>query len=157
MEQSFGLSLASLGLASAVIGGAEISGELVVGWAVDHFGKRPVIITTGALTALTYLVMPLTQSSLTLALVGLFVVFFFFEITLVGGIPLMTELAPKARGVVMATGLAASGLGRAGGAWIGPLLRQGGAWGPGLFAGSAMLVAVLLLAVFIREAPAEPD
>jgi predicted MFS family arabinose efflux permease len=157
MENSFGLSLAGLGLASGVLGGAEICGELTAGWAVDRFGKRPIIITTGILTAVMYAVIPLARSSLAAALIALFFLFFFFEITIVGGIPLMTEVAPQARGVVMSTNLAASGLGRAAGALLGPVLWRGSLAGPGLAAALTMGVAVALLALFVTEASRRSD
>lgn len=152
MERSFGLSLTSLGVAAGVIGGAEVSGEIVVGWAVDHFGKRPVIITTGALTALLYVLIPFTSTALSPALATLFVLFLFFEITVVGGIPLMTELVPSARGVVMSMILAASALGRALGSWSGALIwRAGNFTTNGLVAAGVMVTAVLILTLFVRE------
>jgi predicted MFS family arabinose efflux permease len=95
METSFSLTLASLGLASGVIGGSEIIGETFAGWSVDRFGKRPVIITTAVLNGLLYVIIPHTSVSLTAALITLFCLFLTFEITLVGGMPLMTELVPK--------------------------------------------------------------
>jgi predicted MFS family arabinose efflux permease len=49
MKSSFDLSLINLGLATGIIGAAEIAGEVTVGVAVDRLGKRPVVITTGLL------------------------------------------------------------------------------------------------------------
>jgi SHS family lactate transporter-like MFS transporter len=152
MEEQFGLGLASLGLATAVLGGAEIVGELVAGVAVDRFGKRPVIITTGALTGLAYMVVPYTSRSLPLALLTLFLVFFVFEITVVGGVPLMTEVVPSARTVVLSIVVASGSLGRMLGALVGPILWQrAGMGGNMLVAGVVMWVAVLLLAGRVRE------
>lgn len=153
METSFGLTLATLGFASAIIGGSEIAGETFAGWSVDRFGKRPVIITTGSLNALLYFILPFTSASLTTALIGLFVLFIMFEITVVGGMPLMTELVPKQRTVVMAMVVAASSIGRAVGALTGPLFLE---WGGFVMSGvvSALLMgtAVIILALWIREA-----
>jgi predicted MFS family arabinose efflux permease len=152
MEEQFGLGLASLGLATAVLGGAEIAGELLAGVAVDRFGKRPVIITTGALTGLAYLLVPYTSRSLPLALLTLFFVFLVFEITVVGGVPLMTEVVPSARTVVLSVVLAAGSLGRMLGALAGPILWQrSGMGGNMLVAGLIMWLAVLLLAGRVRE------
>lgn len=152
METSFSLSLASLGLASGVIGGSEIIGETFAGWSVDRFGKRPVIITTGVLNGLLYVLIPHTSGSLTAALITLFFLFLTFEITLVGGMPLMTELVPRARGVVMTMVLAAMSMGRLVGATLGPLiwLRGGFVWS-GLASGLMMGTAVLILFLWIRE------
>ncbi len=152
METSFNLTLASLGLASGVIGGSEIIGETFAGWSVDRFGKRPVIITTGILNGLLYVLIPHTSASLTAALLTLFFLFLTFEITLVGGMPLMTELIPKSRGVVMTMVLAAMSMGRLLGSTIGPViwLRGGFVWS-GLASGAIMGTAVIILALWIRE------
>lgn len=152
METSFSLSLASLGLASGVIGGSEIIGETFAGWSVDRFGKRPVIITTGVLNGLLYVLIPHTSGSLTAALITLFFLFLTFEITLVGGMPLMTELVPRARGVVMTMVLAAMSMGRLVGATFGPViwLRGGFVWS-GIASGLMMGTAVLILSFWIRE------
>lgn len=155
MEDQFGLGLASLGLATAVVGGAEISGELLAGVAVDRFGKRPIIITTGLLTGFAYLLVPYTSTNLTLALATLFVVFIAFEITIVGGVPLMTEVVPSARTVVLSVLVAAGSLGRMLGALAGPLLWQrSGMSGNMLLAGAITWIAVFLLARWVRESSA---
>jgi predicted MFS family arabinose efflux permease len=153
METGFGLSLATLGLAAGVIGTAEIVGELFAGWSVDRFGKRPVIITTGLLNVAMYLIIPYTGYSLSAALASLFALFLFFEITVVGGIPLLTEIAPDARAVLLSTTMAAGGLGRATGAWLGPIIWQNaGLEGTGLAGALCMLAATLILARWMREA-----
>ena len=158
METSFGLTLATLGFASAIIGGSEIMGETFAGWSVDRFGKRPIIIVTGLLNALLYIILPFTSASLTTALITLFFLFLMFEITVVGGMPLMTELVPKHRTVVMTMVIAASSMGRAAGALTGPLFLE---WGGFIMSGavSAVLMgtAVIILAWWIREAQPVDD
>jgi predicted MFS family arabinose efflux permease len=152
MELSFGLSLLALGASAGVIGGAEIIGELFAGWSVDRFGKRPVIITTGLINALICLVIPLTNGNLTAALAAYFALFLTFEITVVGGVPLMTEIVPSARSVVMSSILAAGALGRALGSWLGPFLfTRFGFASNGLVSAMITAVATLLLALWIRE------
>lgn len=157
MERSFGLTLTSLGLASGVIGISEMVGEGFSGWAVDRFGKRPIIIVSGLLNALFYLAIPYTSGSLTAALVTLFGLFLMFEITVVGGMPLMTELVPAARGVVMSMVVAAMSLGRTLGAILGPQVwtRGGFSW-TGLVSALVMVTAVLVLVRWLREGEA-PD
>jgi len=153
MESSFELSLATLGLATGVIGAAEIVGEVAVGPIVDWLGKRPVIIVTGILTGIVYFIIPSISGSLVFALASLFVLFLFFEMTVVGGVPLMTELVPGARGVVMSVILAAGGLGRAIGALVGfGIWRNSGFQGVGLISGAVMIVAVIILYLWVREA-----
>lgn len=152
MELSFGLSLVALGASAGVIGSAEIVGELFAGWSVDRFGKRPIIITTGLLNALVCLLVPLTGRNLTAALGVYFALFLTFEITVVGGIPLMTEIVPSARSVVMSSIIAAGALGRALGSWLGPFLfTRFGFSSNGLISAIITAAAALLLALWIRE------
>ncbi len=152
MEASFGLALGALGLASGIIGGAEIAGEISAGFLVDRFGKRPVIITTGLLNAAAYFVIPFTSSSLFSTLATLVLLFWFFEVTLVGGVPLLTELVPGARSVVMSMALAAGALGRAIGSLVGPLIFQRwGFGGSGAAAAIVMALGVVVLARWVKE------
>jgi predicted MFS family arabinose efflux permease len=152
MEGSFGLDLGSLGLATTVIGAAEITGELVTAAVVDRLGKRPFIITFGLLTAVMYFLVPLTGVNLTAALITLFVLFFFFEMTVVGGVPLMTELVPTARSVVLSVVLAAGSLGRAVGALVGPVIWDwvGFQW-LGVVTAVVMGLSVVILIIWVRE------
>lgn len=152
MESNFSLSLTSLGLATAVIGAADVSGELVIGQAVDRFGKRVVVIGTGLVASLLYFLVPLTGQDLPTALVVLFFLFFFFEMTVVGAIPLQTEVVPSARGVVMSTALAAGGLGRGVGALLGqPIKSVAGFEAIGLTSSLLMISGILVLARWVKE------
>lgn len=152
MEASFGLSLTRLGLAAAVVGIAEVTGELGVATAVDRLGKRPVVIVSGGITVLLYLAIPWLSINLTMALVTLFLLFLSFEITLVGSIPLLTELVPSARGLVMSVTIAAGALGRTIGAIIGPIIWQtAGFHLTGFVAAVIMGVAIVILALWVRE------
>lgn len=152
METSFGLSITSLGLATAVIGGAEVTGEMTTAIAVDRIGKRPFVITTGIVTAAMYFLLPNVSVVLVGALISLFVLFLFFEMTVVGGIPIMTELVPWARGIVLSVILAAGGLGRAIGALVGPILwNQGDLQTIGLVSAITMAIATAIMAFWIHE------
>jgi predicted MFS family arabinose efflux permease len=145
MESTFALTLTGLGLATTLIGVAEMSGEATAGWSVDRFGKRPVVILTAILTAVTFLIVPFSTGSLTTAMFALVALFFFFEISVVGAIPLLTELVPEARGAVMSMGFGAMALGRTIGSLIGPAI-----WVRYGLIGNAVLSAiVMLLAAFV--------
>lgn len=152
MEQSYRLNLANLGLASAVIGGSEVLGELTAGWSVDRFGKRRVVIGLGLLLALVYFLMPFTSISLVTALATLFMFFYLFEATFVGSMPLMTEVVPTARSVVLSVAFAAAGLGRMIGALLGPgIWQQFGLQGNTTVGALMMLLAILVLARWMHE------
>ncbi len=152
METTFGLSLTGLGLATTLIGVAELGGEATAGWAVDRFGKRPVVILCGLLNAAIFLLIPLSTGSLVTAMAVLVALFFTFEIAVVGAIPLLTELVPGARGVVMSMSLAAMAAGRTIGSLIGPALwDRAGMTGNTTVAATMMVLAALVLARWLRE------
>jgi predicted MFS family arabinose efflux permease len=155
MEVSFGLTVTSLGLASIVIGAAELTGELTTALSVDRVGKRRFVIITGTLAAMTYLTLPFASISLAAALISLFVLFLFFEMSVVGGVPLMTEIVPSARSIVLSLIVAAAGLGRALGALVGPVLwSSGNLVFIGLASGLVTAVAVVILALWVYEGEA---
>jgi predicted MFS family arabinose efflux permease len=152
MVDSFQLDLATLGVAAAVIGGSELIGETFAGWSVDRFGKRPVIITSGLLNAFFYLILPYTSGTLTTALVTLFFIFLTFEVTVVGGMPLMTELVPTGRAMVMSMIIFAMSLGRTLGAFIGLLVWDALGFETSAIIWTALMVAaVFVLARWVRE------
>jgi predicted MFS family arabinose efflux permease len=152
MESTFSLSLTSLGLATTLIGLAEMGGEATAGWSVDRFGKRPVVILCGLLNALIFLIIPLSTGSLMTAMGVMFALFFTFEIAVVGAIPLLTELVPAARGAVMSMSLGAMAAGRTIGSLIGPYVWENfGVAGNSTISAVMMLAAVLVLARWLRE------
>jgi len=152
MEQNFNLALTTLGLATGVIGIAELTGEILTGLSIDRIGKRRFLIVTGLVSALMYLAVPFVSVTLTMTLLALFSLFVFFEMTVVGGIPLMSELVPSARGIVLSVVLATGGLGRGIGALIGPTIwRMGDIEAIGLTSAAMMLAALVILAIWVRE------
>jgi predicted MFS family arabinose efflux permease len=141
MEDSFGLRIAALGAAAALIGLAELGGETLVGGFTDRLGKPRAVAVGLFLNCLAALALPLLGRSAPGALVGLFLFYLTFEFTLVSIIPLMTEVLPAARATLLAANVAGLSLGRATGAFLAPMLYvTGSASG---ITGSA-LAAVLL-------------
>ena len=156
METTFSLSLTSLGLATTLIGLAELGGEATAGWSVDRFGKRPVVILCGLLNAAIFLIIPLSAGSLVSAMAVLIVLFFTFEIAIVGAIPLLTELVPSERVVVMSMSLGAMAAGRTIGSIIGPFVwSRTGMMGNSVISAVMMLLAVLVLARWLHEGKEE--
>lgn len=152
MESTFSLSLTSLGFATTLIGLAEMGGEATAGWSVDRFGKRPVVILCGLLNALIFLIIPFSTGSLVSAMAAMIALFFTFEIAVVGAIPLLTELVPSERAAVMSMGLGAMAAGRTIGSLVGPVAWDlAGVAGNSVISATMMLLAVLVLARWIRE------
>jgi predicted MFS family arabinose efflux permease len=122
LEDSFGLQIAALGAASAVIGFSELGGEGLVVVFVDRLGKTRSIglgLVANCLAVLALFFLGRTEAG---ALIGLFFFYLTFEFTLVSIIPLMTELLPAVRATLMAFNMAAFSLGRALGDILAPRL-----------------------------------
>jgi predicted MFS family arabinose efflux permease len=98
------------------------------------------------------LLLPFTSATLAGALITLFALFLAFEITIVGGIPLMTELVPGSRAVVMSIILAAMFAGRTLGSLLGPpVWNKLGFTGSGFVWAAVAAVSVLILLSRVHE------
>ncbi len=152
MEDSFGLKIAALGAAAAVIGLSELSGETLSVGLTDRLGKTVAVGLGLLLNSLAALALPFLGANLTGALVGLFLFYITFEFTIVSIIPLMTEIMPSARATLMAAGVAAHSLGRALGAMLAtPLYTWGQAHPsvPGMLTSVAAAVLFNLMALVL--------
>ncbi len=146
LRQAFALSTVMLGVLSWAISAAEVSGEGLVITVADRFGKRRLTLLSLVAAGLLYVVLPLTTSSLPVAIGILFLMFLSFEVSVVALIPLATEVLPNARGIMMSSNLAAASIGRALGTLSGGwLLRTVGFGANGLLAGALNLLAALLI------------
>ncbi|MBU1565191.1 MAG: MFS transporter [Proteobacteria bacterium] len=125
-EQSFLVSIATLGFSTVAIGAAELLGESMTAIFADRLGLKRATILGLCLASLAYLLLPLMGRSLPLAMVGLFLVFLAFEFTIVTSFSLSTELLPEARATMMAGFYATSGVGRMIGVLLGGWLWQAG-------------------------------
>lgn len=151
MEDAFGLEIAALGAASAIIGLAELGGEGMVGGLTDRLGKRRAVSIGLVLSALTCILLPALGFGVVGALVGLFLFFITFEFTLVSSLPLMTEMVPQARATLMAGNAALLSGGRMIGALAGPVLFDLGLSANGLVAALLNLTAWAILVMYIPK------
>jgi predicted MFS family arabinose efflux permease len=135
--ESFGLSLTGVGLAASIIGVGELFGEALTAFWADRIGLSRALIIGLILTALSYLLLPFLSLNLTLALASLFLVFLFFEFSIVTSLSLYTEVLPEARATMMSSFIAALGAGRVVGALLG-----GWVWSSGGLAATALFSAV---------------
>jgi len=151
MENNFALKVAALGLASTVIGFAELTGEGFVAGFVDRLGKRRALAIGMSLYAVACLLLPALGFRLEGALIGLFLFFLAFEFTIVTSIPLMTELVPGARATFIALASTTQSLGRMAGSLAGPKLFVFGLGANAVAAAICTLLALLILGLFVRE------
>ena len=151
MESAFGLQVAALAAATAVIGLSELAGEGLVAWLSDTLGKRTALFGGLILSAAACLALPLMARNLTFALIGLFFYYITFEFTVVAILPLLTEQMPEARATFLATNAASHASGRVLGALLGPWLFQHGFLWNGLAGVVFNLAGGLLLVALVKE------
>ena len=124
LEDSFGLKIAALAGASAIIGLSELSGEGLVALTTDRLGK-PRALTLGLIgNILASLLLPIVGRTEVGALVGLFLFYITFEYVLVSHIPLMTEVMPNARATLLSFNAMGHSLGRVIGALVATFIYQ---------------------------------
>ena len=124
LEDSFGLRIAALAGASAVIGISELSGEGLVAFTTDKLGK-PLALTIGLVgNALASILLPFIGQTQVGALIGLFLFYITFEYIMVSHIPLMTELVPSARATMLSLNVTGHSIGRALGAFLAAIIYQ---------------------------------
>jgi predicted MFS family arabinose efflux permease len=138
LEQDFGLSIIALGLGTGLIGVAEFLGELLTAIMGDRIGLKRAVIMGLFLTIIGYVLLPFIAKTISLALIGLFIIFLAFEFSIVVFLSLCTEIMPDLRATMMSFFLAFSGLGRVLGVLIG-----GSVWVFGGIAATGMLSAVV--------------
>jgi len=124
LEDSFGLQIAALAGASAVIGFAELGGEGLVAIFTDRIGKTRALTFGLLANAVTAILLPFIGRTEIGALIGLFLFYITFEYVIVSHVPMMTELLPGARATVMAFNLTGHSLGRAIGAFLAPFIYR---------------------------------
>jgi predicted MFS family arabinose efflux permease len=146
LEDAFGLQIAALGAASAVIGLSELGGESLVAAFVDRLGKPRAVAGGLILNSFAALALPVLGRTEAGALLGLFLFYITFEFTLVSIIPLMTEVLPQARATLMAFNVSALSLGRAAGAPLAPLIYRHFGF-PFVAAGAVIFNVLALLAL----------
>ncbi len=152
LQSDFSLGVVALGMATTVIGAAELLGESTTVFFADRIGLRRALFGGLILSTMSYALLPLVAQSLPLALSGLFLVFVSFEFTYVVGVSVSTEVLPSARSTMMGGMQAIAGVGRVFGALLGGLLwTLGGVTLVGAVAAAVSTVAIIALALGLRS------
>ncbi len=151
LEKAFSVGIVALGMATGVIGVAELAGEILVATISDRFGLKRVVMIGVTICVFTYGLLPFAAQSMLPALVGLFIHFLIFEFTIISSVALCTELQPGMRATIIAGFFAAAGMGRILGALIGgPIWLTGGIVATGLVSAGITALALLSLGWGLR-------
>jgi predicted MFS family arabinose efflux permease len=124
LEDSFGLKIAALAGASAVIGLSELSGEGLVALTTDRLGKPRALMIGVVSNAVCAFLLPFLGATQIGALIGLFFYYLTFEYIMVSHVPMMSELVPEARATLLSFNLTGHSLGRALGALLSTFIYQ---------------------------------
>jgi predicted MFS family arabinose efflux permease len=152
LQADFGATTEQVGLVFGLLGFAELGGSIGSAVLVDRMGKRRTVLVAFAATAIVQGLLPLSSGRWVVFL-PLFLLFdLCFEFAIVSAFPLISGIAPTARGTMLALGTAAIGLGRVIGSLVGPMLWQSrGFAANGLLAGGLTLLGVAICFLFVRE------
>lgn len=153
------LSTQTIGALSWLFGIAEFGGEMVIVLLADRLGKHRLAMVAPATLGLVFFALRfLAEVNITMALAGLFVLFFVFEISTISLTPLATEAIPAARGVMLTLYVSAISFGRGIGALIGGgLYRAAGAEANLMLAGIFFLTVAALVWVEFRTRRASTE
>jgi len=141
LEESFSVSLVTLGFSTVAVGGAELLGEAITALFSDRIGKKRTVIIGLCCVSTAYFILPFMGAALSHAMIGMFLVFLFFELVMVTSFSLSTELLPDARATMMSGFYALSGIGRMIGVLAGGILWKFG--GITLVAWCASILTIL--------------
>ncbi len=152
MKNAFLLDAIALGLVASAIGFAELGGELVSVALVDRVGKHRLVRICLLACAGAYALLPVLGQNAIMATLGLVLTFFFFEISVVAAIPLVSEVVPTARATLLALNVGAFALGRTIGSFIGPFVFASGGWtANALVSAGGVLLTLAVWHLFVRE------
>ncbi len=151
LNDSFGLQIAALGGASAVIGIAELIGEGGVSAITDRISKEKAVLIGILGNVVASLILPFMGGTVWGAFLGLFVFYLTFEFSIVSMLPLVTGVLPAARGSLMALNIASANLGRGLGSLLVAPLYPWGFWTNAVAAAVVNLLAILALRYVIVQ------
>lgn len=152
LEDELGLTVAAIGLASILLGAAELVGSGATATVTDRIGKRRAVLV-GTLAMLPPLgLLGAVDGRVAVGLALLAVLVLAFEFAFVSALPLVTELDPDARGGAVGVAIAVVTLGRAAGTAVAtPTYTSWGMGTVGVVAAVGALLTATLVVVAVRE------
>jgi predicted MFS family arabinose efflux permease len=158
LQDAYGLDSSALGTVALIFGVFDLVASVSVSLFTDRIGKRRSVLGGLGLGFIAYLLLPVLDRGLVLAVVGLTVARCLFEFTIVSHFPLLSEQVPHRRGKVLALATALGLVGSTAAGLIGPPLYEGiGVGAVAAVSAFAVLAAGVLVLLWVRErAGADP-
>ena len=151
---AYGLEAAALGRIAGILGLGGAAAIVVISTIGDRFGPLSGARIGAITSAVTYLLLPLVNQSVSLLVGGLVIVYFFYQFAMVNAIILTSVQIPEQRGKMMTLGAAFGTAGVSLANFTGPTaFATYGEWGLALPAGLLMLLLWLVLIRFGRLGP----
>lgn len=151
---AYGLEAAELGRIAGILGLGGFAAIILISTAGDRFGALAGARIGAFASAFTYLLLPLLNQTMHWLVLGLFIVFFFYQFAMVNAIILTSTQIPAQRGKMMTLGAAFGTIGISLANFTGPLaFATLGPWGLALPSGCIMFVLWLILVRFGRVIP----
>jgi predicted MFS family arabinose efflux permease len=152
LQADFRASTEQLALVFGLIGFGEVAGSLGVALFADRLGKRRMLLAGFVVTGLLQLLLPLSSGNWGLFLPLFLLYATWVEFAIVAIFPLLSELAPLARGTVLSFGVASIGLGRVVGSLVAPRIWADVGFAPiAAIACALVLAGVVICRVWVRE------
>ena len=126
LQDAFKLSITALGLASTVIGFAQLAGELLSAALVDRIGKKKSVYIGLVITIFVSAMIFWLDDTLPGSLVWLFIFFIGLEYAVISSLSMMSEIVPEACASVIAIFYATVSIGFTVGPAVAPLLYRHG-------------------------------
>jgi predicted MFS family arabinose efflux permease len=145
MEDSFGLQVTALGLASMIIGFSELGGETLTTLLSDRLGKERSFILGLVANTLAVISLPLLGATVFGALVWLSLFALTFEFGVASSWMVVSEVLPVARATMIAVYIAALSLGFALGSILAPHFYSMGMFANAIAAAGFNILAILLI------------
>jgi predicted MFS family arabinose efflux permease len=152
LQTQYGLGPSELGLVAFVFGWFDLAASVSVSLFTDRIGKRRSVLLGICGSLLGYLLLPVFNTGVVMAVLALAVTRMCFEFNIVSHFPLLSEQAPDQRGKVMALGSAVALVGGTVAGFSGPwLLVYVGVAGLSWVSAAVIAVTLLIVLFFVRE------
>ncbi|MBI9099451.1 MAG: MFS transporter [Spirochaetaceae bacterium] len=152
LVDEYNLSPAVLGTVALIMGFTDLSASVSVSIFVDRIGKKKSVAIglTGMIVG--FILLPLVNLTLIMAVVGLIIPRTFFEFAIVSNIALVSEQVPEERGKIMSLNSAAGLLGITSASALGPVNYYNlGINGLSLISLAAAGIALIVLLFIVKD------